>query len=118
MTEPYRLLGRLDPVLRHPTRFALMTLLIVSGPLTEGEAARKLGLAWGPLSTHLSKLVEAGYVEKRRYPTLKGPRVFLTATEEGVRAYREYVEALEEVVEYARRAGLGGQHGGGGRPHG
>ncbi len=102
MSDIYAAVRDLDPVLRHPTRFALMTLLIVSGPLTEGEAAKKLGVAWGPLSTHVARLVEAGYVERRRYPTLAGPRTFLIATDKGVEAYKRYVRRLEEIVRGAK----------------
>ncbi len=103
MTETiYRLLQSLDPVLRHPTRFSIVTLLMVSGPQTEGEIARKLEIAWGPLSTHLRKLEEEEYVETKRYPTLRGPRTYVILTEKGVRAYYRYVSTLDKIVELSR----------------
>jgi len=110
MSDIYSGVLGLDPVLRHPTRFAIVTLLLVAGPQTEGDVARKLNLAWGPLSTHVSRLVKAGYVERRRYPTLKGPRTFLILTEKGEEAYRRYVESLENLLGEIRKkvAGTGG----------
>lgn len=106
--EIYQLLSTLDPTLRHPTRFAIMTLLIVSGPQTEGEIARKLNLKWGPLSTHVSRLVEEGYVEVRKYPTLRGPRTYIIPTTKGIKAYNDYLSRLEEVVSKTKKS-LGGK---------
>ncbi|RLE59883.1 MAG: hypothetical protein DRJ35_04720 [Thermoprotei archaeon] len=100
----YEALSSLDPVLRHPTRFAIITLLIVSGPQTEGDISKKLRISGGPLSTHIKRLVEAGYVEAKKYPTLRGPRTYIIVTEKGVKAYHEYVSLLERIVDKARRA--------------
>lgn len=102
----YSALSSLDPVLRHPARFSIMTLLILSGPQTEGDIVKKLGIAWGPLTTHLKKLEEDGYVEIRKFPTAKGPRTYVFVTERGVKAYYDYLSRLDDVIQKLRRISL------------
>ena len=99
----YGLLANLDPVLRHPTRFAIVTLLLFSGPQSEGDIARKLRLQWGPLTTHLRRLREAGYVEVRKDITFRGPRTYVRLTDKGIWAYNTYMETLNRIVSLARR---------------
>ena len=102
----YSALSSLDPVLRHPSRFSIMTLLILSGPQTEGDIVKKLGIAWGPLTTHLKKLEESGYVEIRRFPTVKGPRTYVFVTEKGVKAYYDHLSKLDDVIQKLRKLSL------------
>jgi len=102
----YSALSSLDPVLRHPTRFSIMTLLILSGPQSEGDIVKKLKIAWGPLSTHLKKLEENGYVEIRKFPTVRGPRTYVFVTGKGVKAYYDYVSKLGDVIQELREISL------------
>ncbi len=95
---PVKLLSELDPVLNHPTRFGVMTVLFAIGPQTVGDLVRILNVSYGPLSTHIRKLKEAGYVESRKVVTLKGPRTLLTITSEGIKAYVRHVEKLRKLV--------------------
>lgn len=101
MADVYRLALSLDPVLRHPARFSIITLIIVSGPATESKIARTLGIDWGPLTTHLRRLKEAGYVEARRFPTIRGPRTCIIVTERREKAYYDYLSALDSIVKQA-----------------
>ena len=48
--------------LAHPTRLALLELLIVHGPLTASEAGRLLGLQPNAVSFHLRQLASHGFV--------------------------------------------------------
>ncbi len=88
----------LDTLLGHPTRFAIVTVLFALGPMTIGDLAKALRLSYGPLSTHLRRLEEAGYVEHKKVLTLKGPRTLVSLTPEGARAYVEHVEKLKSVI--------------------
>jgi len=42
-----KLILKLDPVLRHPVRFSIITILLVAGSKTEGELAKSLDISWG-----------------------------------------------------------------------
>ncbi|RLF04128.1 MAG: transcriptional regulator [Thermoprotei archaeon] len=94
---------KLDPILRHPVRFSILTILVVSGYRTEGELAKSLRISWGRLSTHISKLEEEGYVKTRRHFTLYGPRTFVEITDKGVKAYYKYVETLENILKLLKK---------------
>jgi len=80
---------KLDPILRHPVRFSILTILVVSGYRTEGE--------------HISKLEEEGYVKTRRHFILYGPRTFVEITDKGVKAYYKYVETLENILKLLKK---------------
>jgi len=101
MNEKYKILNiinELDPLLRHPTRFSIITILLTSGPKTMGEIAKILNIDWGPLSTHVEKLKKEGYIRTVKYPTLRGPRRYLILTDKGAEKYREYIRKLDEVI--------------------
>ncbi len=88
----------LDPVLRHPIRFSILTILIFSGSKTEGEIVKSLGISWGRLSTHIVKLKEEGYISIKKGFTIYGPRTFIEVTDKGVKAYYKYVNLLENIL--------------------
>ena len=96
--ELARALLELDALLGHPTRFAIVTVLYALGPMTVGDLARALRVSYGPLSTHLRKLEEEGYVELRKVLTLRGPRTAVYLTERGARAYLDHVERLRAII--------------------
>lgn len=96
--EISRALLELDALLGHPTRFAIVTVLYALGPMTVGDLAKALRVSYGPLSTHLKRLEEAGYVELRKVLTLGRPRTAVYLTEKGVKAYLDHVERLRAVI--------------------
>ena len=59
---------------------------------------RQTGLTWGNISSHVSKLEDAGYVEVKKDFVEKKPRTTLTLTPEGRRAFENYREAIKEVL--------------------
>ena len=107
--EIIELVEKLDPVLRHPTRFNIVTVLIVSGPKTMGEIARILDLKWGPLSTHIDRLKREGYIELRKAIFTSGPRTLVILTRKGFEKYNEYVKSLEKVLEKLKEIKLNRQ---------
>jgi len=103
MSEVIELITSLDPVLRHPTRFSIVTILLTTGPKTMGEIAKILNIDWGPLSTHVERLKKEGYIEAKKGITMKGPRTFLFITRKGVEKYYEYLDTLEKILEKTRK---------------
>ncbi|UCE11862.1 MAG: transcriptional regulator [Candidatus Thorarchaeota archaeon] len=57
-----------------------------------------LGLTWGNLSSHLSKLETAGYVEVDKGYEGKKPRTVLRLTEKGRDAFREYRAVMKRII--------------------
>lgn len=68
--------------------------LVALGGLTPGQLAKRLGLTSGGVSALVERLVDAGYVTRRRHPRDRRMRV-LIATPEGERCARSYLEPIE-----------------------
>jgi DNA-binding transcriptional ArsR family regulator len=60
---------------------------------------RQTGLTWGNLSSHLSKLEEAGYVEVEKEFVGKKPHTMLHLTGDGRLAFREYRQRMRQVLD-------------------
>jgi len=57
------------------------------------------GLTRGNLSSHLSKLEDAGYIEIRKEFVERTPRTLLCLTEEGSKAFLEYRQSMKQVLD-------------------
>ena len=55
-------LAEIDQVIHAPARLMVLTYLYVVESVDYVFLTRLTGLTWGNLSTHLNKLVEAGYI--------------------------------------------------------
>ena len=60
---------------------------------------RQTGLTRGNLSSHMSKLETAGYVEINKEFVEKIPRTLLRLTESGRKAFREYRNNMKQILE-------------------
>jgi len=58
-----------------------------------------LGMTAGNLSTHLSRLEEAGYVSQSKTFTGRTPATYLALTTRGRAAFEEYTRALREMLD-------------------
>ena len=94
---------KFDDVVFHPKRFAILTVLFLFKEMTEGDLAKAVGISWGGLSTHLKRLEEEGYIERRKAITMRGVRTVVKITEFGYSKYREEVEKLRRVLEDLNR---------------
>ena len=90
---------KFDDVVFHPKRFVILTVLFLFKEMTEGDLAKAAGMSWGSLSTHLKKLEEKGYIERRKAITVRGVRTVVRITELGYSKYREEVEKLKKVLD-------------------
>lgn len=95
----------LNPDLLSPKRLMLFTILYVSGPKTEADLAKALGLSWGDIDSNIRRLTKKGYIEVRKVITIKGPRTLVSITEEGVREYRNLASVLHNLLETAAPKG-------------
>jgi DNA-binding MarR family transcriptional regulator len=60
---------------------------------------RLTGLTWGNLSTHLTKLEEAGYIAINKEFKGKKPHSTISLTKQGRTAFREYKKSLQQVLD-------------------
>lgn len=60
---------------------------------------RMTGLTWGNLSTHMTRLEEAGYIEMLKEFKGKKPHTKICLTEQGRAAFREYKKSMQQVLD-------------------
>ena len=92
----------LDPVIHAQARLRIMATL---AGLPRGDEMvfprlrEMLGMTAGDLSTHLSRLEEAGYVSQSKTFTGRTPATYLALTTRGRAAFEEYTRALREMLD-------------------
>jgi DNA-binding MarR family transcriptional regulator len=91
-------LADLDRTIHSPARLMIMTNLYVVESAEFIALMNLTGLSWGNLSTHLSKLEEAGYVEMEKGFRGKKPYTVVRLTGEGRAAFKTYKEQMQGVL--------------------
>jgi DNA-binding transcriptional ArsR family regulator len=92
-------IGDIDRLVHEPARLMIMALLYVVESADFTFLMSQTGLTWGNLSSHLSKLEEAGYVEVEKEFKGKKPHTMLHLTDEGRAAFREYRRSMKQVLD-------------------
>jgi DNA-binding MarR family transcriptional regulator len=91
-------LADLDRTIHSPARLMIMTNLYVVESAEFIALMNLTGLSWGNLSTHLSKLEEAGYVEMEKGFRGKKPYTMVRLTGDGRSAFKAYKQQMQEVL--------------------
>ena len=87
----------IDKLIHEPARLVIMAQLYVVEEADFIFLMHQTGLTWGNLSSHMSKLEEAGYIEVRKEFLDKKPHTILKLTQRGRDAFTEYRKAIDEV---------------------
>lgn len=96
--EPHPL-ADIDQLIHAPARLMVLTYLYVVESADYVFLMRLTGLTWGNLSTHLSKLEEAGYIAIKKEFKGKKPHTVISLTRRGRAAFREYKKSLQQVLD-------------------
>lgn len=93
-----RSLGEVDRIIHEPARLMLMMYLynVESADLT--FLVNATGLTWGNLSSHLSKLESAGYVEIEKGYIGKRPNTIASLTDQGRSALDQYRRRMKDAL--------------------
>jgi DNA-binding MarR family transcriptional regulator len=89
----------IDQVIHAPVRLMVMTYLYVVESADFVFLRNVTGLSWGNLSTHLSKLEEAGYVDIEKTYRGKKPHTVIRLTDQGRTAFSDYKAELKVVLD-------------------
>jgi DNA-binding MarR family transcriptional regulator len=92
-------LADIDLVIHAPARLMVLTYLYVVESVDYVYLLRLTGLTWGNLSTHLTKLEEAGYIEVHKEFKGKKPHTTISLTQEGRNAFRDYKKSMQQVLD-------------------
>ena len=92
-------LPTLDPLLHQPVRTQIAAYLAGRGEATFAELKRALAATDGNLDAHLTKLLDAGYLESRKEASPAGrPQTVYSLTNTGRSAFATYVTTLSALL--------------------
>ena len=93
------MLKSLDPLLHSELRLGVMSILLGVEEADFVFLRQETGATAGNLSVQLDKLQKAGYISIEKTFRGKMPCTLCRITEEGIRAFEKYVEALRSYLE-------------------
>ena len=88
----------LNPLLHSELRLGVMSILISVDSADFTYIRKETGATAGNLSVQLEKLSQAGYLTIEKGYNGKMPRTTCRITKEGIKAFKEYVEALQTYI--------------------
>jgi DNA-binding transcriptional ArsR family regulator len=103
--EPANPFEALEKIFHEPNRLAIMSALCAAEKgLAFNDLKSICKLTDGNLNRHLKVLQEAGAVEVTKAFVKEKPRTTVCLSKTGVERFREYLRALADVLEAAKRA--------------
>lgn len=98
-SEELKTIADLDRAVHAPARLMILAYLMVVDSVDFTFLLRQTGLTRGNLSSHLSKLEQAGYVDIKKKFVDKIPRTLIQLTTEGRKAVSTYRETMRQVID-------------------
>ena len=98
MTRQIKTIAELDRVIHEPGRLMLVALLSAVESSDFLYLQHETSMNKGTLSSHLSRLEEAGYVEVSKTYRGKVPQTLLRLTSTGRKAFEQYRRKLKEAL--------------------
>jgi DNA-binding MarR family transcriptional regulator len=92
----------LDPLIHSRIRLSILSILIAVKEADFIYLKKTTGTTDGNLSTHLSKLEEAGYIRIIKSFIGKKPRTVCSMTATGRNAFNDYIKTLEKFIHPSR----------------
>lgn len=87
-----------DRIVHEPARLNILAFLYVVKSADFVFLLSRTGLTYGNLSSHMSKLEEAGYIEVQKEIKNKRPHTMLTLTKEGRSAFEAYRKEMLQLL--------------------
>ncbi len=98
-TSDVSLLAGIDRIVHEPGRLMLIALLYVVDSADFTFLMAQTGLSWGNLSSHMSKLEEAGYIAVEKEFKGRRPNTMLKLTPKGREAFKVYRHNMRQVFD-------------------
>lgn len=89
---------KLNKAFENRVRLGIMSMLMVNEQVEFNNFKETLGLTDGNLASHLSTLEKLGYVAAIKRFIGKKPNTSYSATRIGENAFKEHIDALEEIL--------------------
>ena len=88
----------IDPLIHAPIRLAVLTILVTVQNANFSFIKESVKTTDGNLSTHLTKLEEAGYIKIEKTFKGKKPQTICSITDKGREAFDKYIDNLENII--------------------
>jgi len=88
----------IDKIIHEPARLMIVANLYVVESADFTFLMNQTGLTWGNISSHLSKLEKAGYVQVEKTFVGKRPYTLLHLTPEGREAFEMYRVQMQQLL--------------------
>ena len=88
----------IDRLIHEPVRLVLVSSLFVVDEADFVYLANRTGFTAGNISSHMTKLQTAGYVEVTKTFVAKRPRTTYRLTETGRQAFEQYRTSVEDLL--------------------
>ncbi len=89
--------SEIDKTIHEPARLMIMAHLFVVESADFLFLQRQTGLTWGNLSSHISKLEGADYVDVKKEFVDRKPHTVLQLTSKGRTAFQEYRQSMKQL---------------------
>ncbi len=103
MSQNAREIVSLDKTIHEPARLAIMAILAATEEADFLFLAKETGLSKGNLSTHISRLEEAGYITVTKTFNGKLPHTTYALTRPGRAAFARYYKELKTITSQVGR---------------
>ncbi len=90
--------NNLNPIIHAPVRLMVMTLLVQVIETDFSYLKQTTGTTDGNLSTHLTKLENAGFIKVTKRFVRKKPKTTVLITDTGRDAYSRYIKMLQSYL--------------------
>jgi DNA-binding transcriptional ArsR family regulator len=90
---------KLNALIHAPIRLAILSVLISVEHANFTFLKENIGTTDGNLSTHLTKLEDAGYIHIKKIFVGKKPQTLCSITESGRNAFMDYLVQMEQIVQ-------------------
>jgi DNA-binding MarR family transcriptional regulator len=99
--EPESTPAAIDRLIHEPARLLIVSYLAVVESADFLFLMRQTGLTFGNLSSHMSRLEEAGYLKVEKKFVGKKPHTILSLTGKGRTAFQQYREMMKQFLDEA-----------------
>ena len=97
--EDHQPIAEIDRLIHEPARLMIMAYLYVVESADFLFLMRQTGLTHGNLSSHMSKLEAAGYIEIVKEFVDRKPHTMLQLTDKGRAAFQKYRQSMMQVFD-------------------
>jgi DNA-binding MarR family transcriptional regulator len=88
----------IDPMIHAPIRLAVLSILVTVQNANFSFLKDSINTTDGNLSTHLTKLEEAGHITIEKMFKGKKPQTIYSITDHGREAFDKYIDNLERII--------------------